>query len=456
VLTAYSRVTVVSADRTIDLALPSSLPLSDVLPQLMHFAAPDGPDAQPATWTLARLGGPSLLLSQTLTDAGVLDGDVLELRPQHDDVRPATVEDVRDAVEDSVDASGGVWSKATSASFVVLVGSAALGLLGLGSLIASWRGVGSWLSGVDAPGTALAVVAVLLVTTWWSVRFARDGDAQCAAAVAMLWGAVSGEAVASSLGAGGWGRDAAAVLALAAVGGLALLLTPAATGHAAFGVVVAVAEIVVAVVGLASPQTRHDILQAIRVVPVLAVLAVGVLPRVSLSVGGLASADYRVRHVGRLDLATLRRRYRASNALLVGSLAGVALVVVRDGAALELHDVPWDRTLALSLAVTVALRSRLFSRTQHMVLLRLAGLVLVGLVLVRVATAQDELLPYLALIPALVLAGGLGLVTVPMSEITRARVKRTLNVVEFVAVVVLLVVACGAIGIYGALGGLIS
>ncbi len=272
----------------------------------------------------------------------------------------------------------------------------------------------------------------------------------------MLWGAVAGESVASSLGAGGWGRDVAALLALAAVGGLALLLTPAATGHAAFGVVVAVAEIVVAVVGLVGPETRQDTMQAVRVVPVLAVLAVGVLPRVSLSVGGLASADYRVRHVGRLDLATLRRRYRASNALLVGSLAGVALVVVRDGAALELNDLPWDRTLALSLAATVALRSRLFSRTQHMVLLRLAGLVLVALVLVRVAIAQEELLPYLALVPALILAGGLGLVTVPMSEITRARVKRTLNVVEFVAVVVLLVVACGALGIYGAMGGLIS
>ncbi len=43
-----------------------------------------------------------------------------------------------------------------------------------------------------------------------------------------------------------------------------------------------------------------------------------------------------------------------------------------------------------------------------------------------------------------------------MSTITRARVKRTLNVVEFVAIVDLLVVACGALGIYGAMGGLVS
>ena len=42
-----------------------------------------------------------------------------------------------------------------------------------------------------------------------------------------------------------------------------------------------------------------------------------------------------------------------------------------------------------------------------------------------------------------------------MSTITRARVKRTLNVVEFVAIVDLLVVACGALGIYGAMGGLV-
>ncbi len=46
-LTAYSRVTVVTADRTIDLALPNALPLADVLPQVMRYAAPDNTNGSP-------------------------------------------------------------------------------------------------------------------------------------------------------------------------------------------------------------------------------------------------------------------------------------------------------------------------------------------------------------------------------------------------------------------------
>jgi hypothetical protein len=163
-----------------------------------------------------------------------------------------------------------------------------------------------------------------------------------------------------------------------------------------------------------------------------------------------------VRHVGRVDLATLRSRYRASNALLVGSLAGVAAVVVAGGVLLELTDRPWDQTLVLSLAVVAVLRSRLFSRTQHMVPLRLAGLAMIGFALARYTIEHEQSLPWLALVPAVALLAAIGLVSIPMSTITRARVKRTLNIVEFIAIVDLLVVACGALGIYGAMGGLVT
>ena len=69
-LTAYSRVTVVTADRVVDLALPSALPLADVMPQVMRYAAPDSGASGPLSWTLARVGGTALALANTLTDAG--------------------------------------------------------------------------------------------------------------------------------------------------------------------------------------------------------------------------------------------------------------------------------------------------------------------------------------------------------------------------------------------------
>lgn len=449
-LTAYSRVTVVTEQRTIDLALPSGLPLADVLPQIMRYAAPEREDHAGTTWTLGRLGGPTLPLVQTLEDAGVMDGDVLELRSRKDDVSPALVEDVRDAVEDSVDAAGGVWSTSTTGSFVVLTIAVVLGVWALLSLTTAGLPGLSGLDGLDTPAAAATAVVGLLGATWWAGVSARSFDAQVAAGVALVWGALLGRSLAESSGAEDVLVLAGAAAGLALVALAARLLTPAATAHGAFAVLVLLAATAHAVVGVADVPS----MQSVRVLPVLGLLVVGVLPRVSLSVGGLASADYRVRHVGQLDLTVLRDRYRASNALLVGSLAGIAVVVVVCGARLDLAGNPWDRALALVLAAAALLRSRVFSRTQHVVPLRIAGLVVAGLAAARLAAQDPTWVPWL--LPATVALGAIacGAASVPISEITRARVKRTLNIVEFLVVVTLLVVMAGSLGVYGQLGGL--
>jgi hypothetical protein len=200
--------------------------------------------------------------------------------------------------------------------------------------------------------------------------------------------------------------------------------------------------------------TAAPVEQATRILPVLALLVVGSIPLISLSVGGVASADYRVRHVGRLDLAALQSRYRASNAVLVGSLAGIGLVIVVGGIALDLRDDPWDGTLALSLAAAASLRSRLFSRAPHMLPLRTAGLVVIAFVLVHFALDHEDLAPWLVVIVAVVMLAAIGVTSVPMSDITRARVKRILNAVEFLVVVDLLVVLFGAVGVYEQIGGI--
>lgn len=446
-LTAYSRVTVVTDERTVDLALPSALPLADVMPQVMRYAAPERSDGPPTSWTLARVGGATMPLVQTLQDAGVLDGEVLELRSTRDDASPALVEDVRDAVEDSVDAAGGVWVPRTSASFAVLTTSA---------FLLAWAAL-SFLAPIVMPDLvarplagvlpAVLAVAALLFATWWASVNARAADAQVAAVAALVWGLLLGRALAAPL------SDQltilTAVAVMTAVAGAARLLASDATAHAAFAVVALAAVLVEAgvTIGLAI-----DPVQAVRVLPVLGLLAVGVLPRISLSVGGLASADYRVRHVGQLDLAALRRRYRASNDILIGALLGIAGVVVVACLVLVLGDDPWDRTLALVVAVAAVLRSRVFSRIQHVLPLRVAGLAVLGVALAAVVLSDGELVPLLVPVTAVLGAAALGIATVSISEISRARVKRTLNVAEFLVVVTMLVVLAGALGLYGQLG----
>ncbi|MGJ9414324.1 type VII secretion integral membrane protein EccD [Aeromicrobium sp. CF4.19] len=450
VLTAYSRVTVVTAQRTIDLALPSGLPLADVMPQIMRYAAPERGEQVPTSWTLGRLGGPTLPLVQTLEDAGVLDGDVLELRSQQDDVSPALVEDVRDAVEDSVDVAGGVWTTRTTGSFAVLASVALLGAWALAALVAGVVGTAS-LADLAEPVAAATAVIGLLGATWWAGANVRPVDAQVAAGVAMLWGVLLGRSVGERLELEPVLVLACAALAMALVAGLARLVTATATAHAAFGVVVLLAAATQAVVGVADVSS----MQSVRVLPVLGLLVVGILPRVSLSVGGLASADYRVRHVGTLDLAALRFRYRSSNAILVGALVGISAVVVAAGAWLDVSGEPWDRTLALALAAAAVMRSRLFSRTQHVVPLRVAGVAVAALAAVRLVAQDTQWVPYLIPVTVVAAAVAYGLAALSISEITRARVKRTLNIVEFLAIVTLLVLLAGAVGIYDQLGGLI-
>ncbi len=452
VLTAYSRVTVVTADRVVDLALPSALPLADVMPQVMRYAAPDSGSTGPLSWTLARVGGSALPLGNTLTDAGVLDGDVLELRPETEAITPARVEDVRDAVEDSVDASGGVWTTRTTGSFAVTGGAVVLALGGVVALLGEQIGLPDELTDLDSIPSAVLAILALIGAVAWASRFARSFDGQVAGAVALGWAGLLGAAVGRGADLRGWVIVIVAVVLVALTAATARAVSDAATGHAAFAVVLLGFGVVAGSLVLSGVGGG----QAERGAAVLGVLAIGIVPRISLSIGGLASADYRVRHVGQLELAALHRRYRASNAIVVGSVLGLSATAGLCAVLLERTGRPWDRSEAVAVAVALILRSRLFSRTQHMVGPRSVGLTVLVFVGIRAALEVEDLVPWVVSLAALAMVAGIGLASTAMSDISRARVKRLLNAVEFVVIVVMMVLALGAMGLYTELGGIFS
>ena len=443
-LTAYSRVTVVSGQRKVDLALPSALPVADVVPQVLRYCLPPGETTDTA-WTLARVGGVPLPLTQTLAEAGVLDGEVLELRGQASSVRPALIEDVRDALEDSVDATGGYWGSDTTVTFGLVMGSAVLTVLAG----AAWLDV-AVLSGegwTRISGFTVAALTALALTAWASL-VSHTWTAQLCAGIAMAWAYLTGGAIGDVAGWAPSTQLIVAMILMALAAGAARLFTPAATPHVAAAAVLAVTGIAVGVVQLlgVDPSQVH------RVAPVACLLAVGVAPRVSLSVGGLAGADYRVRHSGVLTDQQLMARHRRSNGLLVGTTVGIALVVTWGSLHLTASDDAWDRYLAISVALVALLRTRVFSRVQHVAALRVAGAAVLAAQLLRLTDDLPSLRPWLVVLYSL---GALTLVAVSslrISDIMRARVKRTLNVVEFLLVVDMVVVACGAVGLFDAFG----
>jgi type VII secretion integral membrane protein EccD len=433
--TAYSRVTLVNGSRRVDLALPAGLPLADVMPQLLRYCAPEERPEDPALWTVGRVGGPNLPLAQSLLDAAVGDGEVLELRQTAVAAHPAYVEDVRDAVEDAVDESGRQWRSSTSVQFSLVVGSVVLAAAALlPSAQAATQGA-RWLAVVIAGGCVVA--------GWWADRSGYRQAAQVVIVTGGVWGWLAGF-LSATLAQLAWpGPIGAGAVGALVVGAVARALTPLATAHLAAGGLLGAAGAGLGAVTLSG----IDYLQAVRVTGVLAVLAVGVLPRMSLSLGGLASADYRVRTFGLLDGGELADRIRQSTALLYGAIAAVSAVGTATALVLTFRGDVWDRLLGTAIGLGLLLRSRAFSRIPHVLPLRTAGVaVLVGQGL-WVVQEYPEGSPAVAGIAAAITIV-IALSAVRLSDVARARLKQVLNLAETIVVVLSIGLVGAATGLY--------
>ncbi|WP_163512838.1 type VII secretion integral membrane protein EccD [Fodinicola acaciae] len=436
--TGYSRVTVVSDSRRVDVALPAALPITDLLPQLLRLCSPAQPGAhQPVSWSLVRFNGTLLQPEASLAESGVVDGEVLELRGGQGGGRPAYVEDVRDAVEDVVDGSGRLWRSAISLRFALIAAS-----LGLAALL-----VDPAVRAADDPaalGLAAVVAIALCGAGWWAGTRGEAGAGRLAILVGCLWAGLAGWlgvlAAHGSMGlAGGVALLSALVLAA-----LVRIGTPLASGHVtgfAVAGAVGLAAGVVAVFG-------WPLDQVVRIAPVLLVIFVGALPRLSLSVGGLASADYLVRSGGQLPADALTERIARSGASLIGAMMSIGLLAAIACVRLAMVPSLWDRGLGILLGVALLLRSRAFSQVWHVLPLRVAGVVALVAQGYGLVSYAPQLRVWVPLAGALVAVVFVLISAVRPSDIARARIKRVLDWVERLVVAALIPICAGAVGAY--------
>jgi hypothetical protein len=266
-------------------------------------------------------------------------------------------------------------------------------------------------------------------------------------AVAGAWGAATGWLAVADLEpapAVGVAVTGAAVATIAA-----RLVTPLAIGQLAVLAALGAAALPAAGLVLAG----GDLSTAVRVTAVGSVLVVGVLPRLSLTIGGLAGDDYRVRTFGLVSAERLAARIRQSNALLHGAILGVATVGAGAATLLIATGDRWDRWLAALVGFGLVLRSRVFSRVPHVVPLRAVGLAVLGalgfLVLRGATPAAGALLAVPVALAALLLVVAS---SIRLSEVTRARMKQILNIAEAATVVAMTATAAGALGCYAWIG----
>ncbi|MFD4262134.1 type VII secretion integral membrane protein EccD [Streptomyces sp. NPDC058534] len=433
---ALSRVTLVGERRRVDLVLPSREPVGVLLPEVMRLLG-DRVGERPELRHLVLPDGSALAHDSTLESAGVADGVVLRLVRVEDAPSAPVVHDVTDEVADDLDVRAWRWR---SEARRVVAGCATV----LFALAAAGLARGEFAdSGV---GAGVLVVAVLCAAA--GVLCGRGRWQAPAVTLLVTAGALACFGVWACADAHGW--DGAARLAGLAGAVVVLLLlagwvTPLGrggfVGGGAVGGCLVLWEAVLGVQG--------DVARVGAVAAVVCVVVLGVLPRLALMSSGLTALDDRRTggaSVSRYDVstalaATHRGLVLATVALAVSAAAG-GLLVLRTVSV-------WTVLLAVAVTVALALRARVYPLTAEVVVLLLAASVLaVRLVVLwsEYAGAAGPLavLGVLALLPLAVL-------TVEPAEHVRVRLRRTGDVLESVAVIVLLPLVLGAFGVYARL-----
>lgn len=279
------RVTIASGSRRVDLVLPGSIPVAELVPELARSVGLLDASTVYGGYRLVSQDGRTLANDAGLTLQGIEDGGLLMVTAGVDDRPPRVYDDVVEAMADVVENELRPWEPAAGRRTALGAGSI---LLGLGALALLLQGE-SLLGGVAA-----AVIAALLVVGGVVLARAQD-EPEAAVSVSLLaalYAAVAGLLLApGELPAWSWpldGRFFDAPLLCAGLGVLAVgvvaviglqdgrvLVIPAV-------VVGAVLVASAALIGIASLEPNV----VFTVLMTLVVLAGSILPWLALGVTG--------------------------------------------------------------------------------------------------------------------------------------------------------------------------
>lgn len=439
----FSTVTVVTDDRRVDLALPSTVPVGEWFPDVLRLAGART-DGSATGWVIGPIGGPRIGLDSTLESAGVSDGQVLQLRSAESDGFVAYVDDFVDTVSDRVDEAADRWTNATSTTFTTLVAAAGLLLLLYPTFS---RGSGGVLSSVF---DLVVAVAVSLAAGLWARRERRFGAAVLAV-TALAWWTTTGALLGGLFGGPAFTAAFAAV-GLAAGGGVLRVISDGLAGPAAFSWFV----------GALAVLSGVAVVFGVGLVPVLSVLVgvcvlvLGVLPLTALGAGGLASMDYRIRAGQRLSTAAIERAVRRASGILTWALTGVGVLAVASGGYLALTTGLWPRLLAALAGISLLLRSRAYTRRVHALPVRLAGSAVLAATLARFVLDRE---PGGILLVVLFAAGLIGLALVSavrVNDVLVARLRLLGNYAEIGTVILMVPVLLQIFGLFAWIKALIG
>jgi type VII secretion integral membrane protein EccD len=347
--------------RITDMALPTELPLREILPavrRMAHQAAVDEDGGTPVVLSLAPVGGAPFSLDATLDTVGVVDGDLLALAPVPVGTpAPRIVEDIADAAVIFSAARERPWGAAHIERFAAV---AVIGLILLATAVATVHRVitGDHAGLFTVSGVAALTVLGGLVTRARSPRLATALSVTALAPIATAFAlAVPGEFGAAQVllaaaGVTAWSiisitvgeRAIALFTAVVAVGAATVLTAGAAAiwslSSVAIGTILIVLALVVTV-------------QAAALSALWARFPVPVLP----APGDPAPSAPSLRL-----LEDLPRRVRVSEAHQTGFIAGGVLLAAAGSLTLVVPQdaSPWAWYVAAAAGLGAALRARVW------------------------------------------------------------------------------------------------
>ncbi len=449
-------VTIIAPRRRVDLALPADIPLPHVLPGLLRAVGEGGGEVVGGPgWVLQRLGGTPFDLGQTLASLGVLNGEVLYLRPRESTLPPALYDDVADVVATGVKGGSGKWEArhtramgAGAASILLALGAPALVLAG-------------------GPPLGLTVVAGMLAVLLIGVSAALSravGDSGAGAWIgyaalpyaflAGLYGLASGSSMAG-LGAPHLLAAFACTALVATIGGAVVSDGVAGfLGTAVAAVAGAVAAAVIMVFGLpaagVAAMTVTILLSLSPLIPTLSFRIARVpLPALPTNSEELRADNQRLDSDGVLARTTQAGRYAT------GMVVGITMTAI--GALVLLAASPgWLAiSMAAVLCLVLLLRARVFHGLgQRLWLLGagLGGLVAGGVSLSAGAGTVAAAAVVMGLLWLALLVVGLG-VWLPSGKLSPFWA-RAGDVVDVILLIALFPLALGVLDVYTWIRGL--
>ncbi|EIU14576.1 type VII secretion integral membrane protein EccD [Mycobacteroides abscessus 5S-0422] len=183
------RVAVLGEEKLTEVALPTQLPMRDIIPAVHRIVAPDATEATtPQRLSLAPVNGAPFSADATLDTVGVVDGDLLTLRPTPaGPAAPGIVEDIADAAVIFSESRKRPWG----AEHIARVGRfGVLGLIAAATILAIVHSIRTG-SSLSLAGLAVVAVAAAIGALVAHVRSARLGAELAVTALVPIAGALA-------------------------------------------------------------------------------------------------------------------------------------------------------------------------------------------------------------------------------------------------------------------------